>query len=68
MVRIFDDRIRQARHDRNNRVRERWYQLYGVRKLRYEVCMDMCIREFALSESTISQIINNYGHYKHTKP
>lgn len=64
MVRIFDDRIRRARHERNDRIRARWEYLYNTKRMRYAVCMDICIREFALSESTISQIINNYGNYR----
>ena len=64
MVRIFDDRIRRARLERNDRIRARWEHLYDTKRMRYAVCMDICIREFALSESTISQIINNYGNYK----
>ena len=63
MPRIKDDRIKLARKQRNERIKNRFESLYNS-GLRIECVTDKLINEFGLSESTINQIINNYGNYK----
>lgn len=62
MPRSYDKRVEAARKNRNERVRKRFAELFN-KGLRYEVVMEELIKEFSLSEGTLSQIINEYGKY-----
>ena len=58
-----NNRLAAARRKRDVKIRAQFAHLLCDKGLRYQVVMDLISDEFALSESTISQIINNYGHY-----
>lgn len=63
MPRIKDERLKIARKQRNDKIKTRFAVLYNS-GLRIECVTEKLISEFGLSESTINQIINNYGNYK----
>lgn len=58
MPRIIDQRLISAKIKHHNRIRNKWYELFEKKGLRYEVAMNIMIDTFALSESRIAQIVN----------
>lgn len=57
-----DQRVIDGKKNRNRRIRKRFAALWNDGK-RIECIMDILISETGLSESTITQIVKNYGHY-----
>lgn len=64
MPRITDQELIDARIERNQRVRDRFEVLFSVKGLRIEVLLPMMVKEFALSQGTIMQIVKYQGKYK----
>lgn len=63
MPKTTDPRVIEARKKRNERIRTRFAKLLND-GFRYDVVMEKMISETGYSESTISQIYNQYGNYK----
>ena len=60
---IKDDRIRQGKHNRDEKIRKYFAKRYNE-GYRYEVIEEEIILEWGLGASTINMIINNsYGKY-----
>ena len=58
-----DKRVLAGRKKRNDRIRAMFAEYLNM-GCSYSTVMDIVVDEFGLSESTISQIINNHGAYK----
>ena len=63
MPRIKDKRLIAARKKRQDKIRKRFDELFN-QGLRYEIVMNTLIEESGYSESTINQIVKQYGNYK----
>ena len=63
MPRIKDERLIAARKKRQDKIRKRFDELFN-QGLRYEIVMNTLIEESGYSESTINQIVKQYGNYK----
>jgi Mor family transcriptional regulator len=62
MPRINDHRISKGKRNRNEAIRVYFAKQYDA-GYRYEVIIEELILKYGLSESTINQIIKEYGNY-----
>jgi len=60
---IKDDRIRQGRQNRNEKIRKYFAKRFNE-GYRYEVIEEEIILEWGLSTSTIYKILKGYGDYQ----
>jgi hypothetical protein len=61
---IKDIRIFRGKQNRNRAIREYFSMRFNGDNIRYDVIVEEIIARWGLSESTINQILKEYGGYQ----
>jgi hypothetical protein len=61
---IKDIRIFKGKQNRNKSIREYFSKRFNDDNIRYDVIVEEIIAKWGISESTINQILKEYGGYQ----